>query len=202
MQALYQRILALIAILVVVLGLYSALPAVNPTDLTREQAFSTVIQDVYKDYPTDVEVRVLSESGSDKNWKFKLLITQSPHSACPTLEVRDYELLPLRFRPESLIKDCTANTPITYREEALIHSAQADSFAQGAFGCAFTLKDFDLTKAFEYCPALDKNEFGEFASGLDENSWVIQWTKEGTAKFIALDKNANVLKSKEVGLQE
>ena len=196
----YKKILLLIAILLVSLLAYSFWqPAITP--LTKEDAERIILSDLSSEIASGADVRIVETSGLDGRWSADVIVSFNPHSPCPTIERRVYTLMPIKHRPEMIISDCRTRTPITLREEALINSAKFESVklvagASDAYGCAFKVKDFDATTAFDYCPKLDGRIF-EFVKGLPEEVWMIQWTSEklNQTMFIALDPYNAVFKN-------
>ena len=157
----------------------------------ESQAVRFVLADV-KDFQGDVRVLFSSQSGS--KWAVSILMTSNPHSACPTMEKRDYALLPVSFRPEKIISSCEKRVPIVYREEALIDSAKLLSFSGQAYGCAFKNSEFNAQAALEYCPRLDFAAYNSFSQELPQDAWGVFWTDGLAQKFVALDSAAQVLK--------
>jgi hypothetical protein len=70
---------------------------------------------------------------------------------------------------------------------------QVRNFASNAFGCSFSLKEFDENQAREYCPVLSQ-DFLEFIKDLPQDSWAVQWSSGAQKVLVALDSENNLLK--------
>lgn len=182
-----------VLILSVVLVLWLAFNYLSPTQakpLDAGQAKAFVLDDVKN---IAAEKRVLEVLQQEGEWNVDVLLSFNAHSACPTLKKRAYKLLPIRYREETIVGNCIPKSVISYPEEALITSSPLvqHSKSQGAYGCAFYLDKKDEQYS---CDKLDKPAFDEFTIGLSKDAWVVYWTDGLQKTFLALDRNANLIK--------
>ena len=179
----------LVVLLVAILLLYTLWP--KPVQaLTQEQAKQFVLQDLSS---LQAESRIVSGGPQpDGSGQFDVLVTQNPHSACPTVERRLYKLPPVSFRPSPFISECYKRNKLLYREEALINSAKELGIGEG-YGCAFKASA-NFTQESAYCPRIDATALSTFTAGLPQDAWVAYWEANGGNRIIALGEDGTVLK--------
>jgi len=191
-----RKMAALVLILVAAILVYMLVPIPSAT-LTKEQATQLIMDDLTPLQGAGAYVELLSVEQTPGGWSADARIAFNPHSKCPTVQRRDYTLVPFGFRPEETIKNCSVKAPVVYREEALIDSgklAEVTALGDGARGCAFYLQEYDETKAKDYCPWLDGSEFEAFSAGLPASTWVCLWENGDAKARVALDQYNRVLK--------
>ncbi|PIO05897.1 hypothetical protein COT29_03645 [Candidatus Micrarchaeota archaeon CG08_land_8_20_14_0_20_59_11] len=191
-----RKMAALVLILVAAMLVYMLVPIPSAT-LTKEQATRLIMDDLTPLRAAGAYVELLSVEQSDGGWDADARVAFNPHSKCPTVQRRDYTLVPFGFRPEETIRNCSVKTPVVYREEALIDSGKLPEVAalgDGARGCAFYLQEYAQANVEEYCPWLDDAEFASFSAGLPRASWVCYWENNGAKAWVALDQYNRILK--------
>ena len=180
----------LVVLLLAIFLLYTLLPKFSQP-LTEEQAREFVMQDLSS--LQQAESRIVSGGRqADGSWQFDVLVTQNPHSTCPTVERRLYKLPPVSYRPEPFITGCYPRNKLLYREEAVINSAKSLGIGEG-YGCAFKANS-DWSAESGYCPRADVANLTAFAAGLKSQAWVAYWEAYGQTTMIALDENGQMLK--------
>jgi len=187
-----------------ILGIYSLYGggAGRYSSLSAEDAVRFSIEDASKAYGTAAVFKIVSVSCSGGNkCNVVLEAIKNGHSACPTVDLLEYSLMPIASRPaKPIIGDCNAR-PAFRPEQALINSAKHASVysfvANGAFGCAFKLPIASFSEARSYCSLVDSSGIQSFASSnsLPAGAWVAQWTLAGESKFVGLDSTGNVIAS-------
>ncbi|MFH0973272.1 MAG: hypothetical protein V1817_00575 [Candidatus Micrarchaeota archaeon] len=177
---------------------YSILPKPE-TKTTSDDAYTLFLNDLAQQGIARDEIQVFNFTRSGDAWTADVIVTRAPHSKCPTSEKRSYsDVLSFKYRPEQLIKDCAARSPIVLREEAIIDSGVIPQTAGADYACAFSageLAYYDKDEALAYCPLVSSAELLSFAQGVPAGSWVIQWNKNEATIFVALDAYGNVLKT-------
>jgi len=194
-EGVLRKILALIILILVVL-VYFAVFQIQPEQkpLGQSEATEFVLADLKTLTEKGADARVVETRKTDGTWEVDVLITQNPHSPCPTLSKRYYKLMPFSFRPEPIISNCNYHKGLlVHREEALINSAQIPAIysflapASDAYGCAFKISAFDEKSALDYCKELDLNAFYSFSQNLKPDDWVVMWRALGKTALYALD---------------
>ncbi len=112
-----NKVIVLIGLLLVVflaLGFSSQPPAVRE----RESAIDFVLKEASGAYP-NASIRVINAAREGEKWRVDVKIALDAHSPCPRVFVRKYELLPMFFREEQLMKNCTVSGTIIVGEDAL-----------------------------------------------------------------------------------
>lgn len=189
----------LAGVIVVLMLVYSLLP--KPEEKTTgADAYALLLNDLAQQGIASDEIQVFNFTASDGKWTADVIITRMPHSKCPTSEKRSYsDVLRFKYRPEQLVRDCVARSPLVLREEAVIASGALPAAAGADYACAFSteeLRDYDAEKTRVYCPLVDEAALLAFAQGVPANSWIVQWNKGGgAATFVALDSFGRILKT-------
>ncbi len=154
---------------------------------------SVYLQKNYLGKDTLMRVVDQSELGGGK-FAVGIEIVANPHSACPTVERLDYELMPVAFSrpPQMLVKDCETH-PVLRREQAIINSAKFDGISQlvAADGraCAFPVPLLETQSERDYCPFADFAALKQFElnAALPTGSWLLQWEAGSDRVLLALD---------------
>ena len=185
-----KRLVLILGVVVVAWWVFSGVSPKSAGPVSGQQAIGYVTDDVKL---ITAEKRVLSVEKQGDEWAVELLLSYNAHSACPNLSKRSYRLLPIRYREEALVKDCSPKNLIAYPEEALMTSSAVIPLSKtpGSYGCAFYLGKKDDSYQ---CDKLDKNAFNSFTQGLPTDAWVVYWTAGEEKSLLAFDRYANILK--------
>ncbi|MBI5228877.1 hypothetical protein HY991_02115 [Candidatus Micrarchaeota archaeon] len=206
MKGMDRPAVLLIIVIFLVLAIYSFAPF-RQTTMSMDEAIALVKKDAQSSYP-GASVTVLppigfSGNGSDA-WKINIKITvEDPLNACcPKVFVRYYELMPLRFRSETITKGCTAGKPILYEEEAIIASGKSKQIenqfcnARGVKTSVlfFSAEKIRATKDCKECSLVES-----LVSDLPvQELWVVEWSYGKYSKLAAVNRSGDVLKVMEV----
>lgn len=156
-------------------------------DLSRDPAFAG----------RDALFLIHSANQSGDDWAVVSNIVLSPHSACPTVIVRTYNLLPLRRDVDKVaVSDCHFGVPITYREEAIIATRELPQARalqlDGASACAFALP-LDAASVDNYCPGVDVNGLRALAESAPSARWLALWRVSDRSAAFALSSSGQVV---------
>lgn len=177
---------------VLVLGVFFSSPPAQ--GLTESAAHDFILDDIHQNLGADACVRTEALTRTDSGYSGTYFLSVNPNSQCPSVVKRDYTLLPIRFREESLTTpalgaSCPVSGNIVYPEEAIRYSAK-DLSGTGrisfkAQACAFS---FPIGQT-ACCPSVDYASLNAFANGLKAGSatWIVQWTENGKTLYHALD---------------
>jgi len=136
-------------------------------------------------------------SNSTNQWTVVVKITLSPHSECPVVLIRTYQLLPIRHGlDKGATENCVVGAPIVFEEEAIIASKaglQVD-FLAGAYACGYKLP-LEEPRVLDYCPDANLQELREFASSAEGATWIVEWRAAGEKKLVALNDLKQILKT-------
>jgi hypothetical protein len=194
------RVALVAAAVAVVLVAFAYLPKPAPTPLATADAERLALNDARNSYPA-AELRVLDSSDlGGGRWKVRVKVALAAHTYCPSVRVREYELLPIFFREEEVVKDCRAATgPIVYEEEALLRSlefpAARDAAQRGQYGCA--LRSSALPGLPAECSAAG-SLLASLAARAPETAWLVAWVPRpiplgDELLGVALDSTGRVL---------
>ncbi len=174
----------------------------QPEVKTAEEAVKFALDDLNSDAQvagSDKIVKLFSANYSEetKQWTAVMKITLAPHSQCPTVLIRAYQLLPIRHGLDKTVtRDCSLGEPIAFEEEAIIASKKALSaeFVSRAYACGYKLP-LEEKAVKEYCADADLAALQGFASDAPGAKWIAEWRANGERKLIALDNLGKVLKA-------
>jgi len=181
------KVALMAAFLVVVMVALTFMPKPAAAPLKAADAEKLALNDAILSYPA-AELKVLeSTPQADGTWKVRVKISPDAHTACPKVLIREYELLPILFREEAVVKNCRAGMPIVYEEEALIKSLEApaaNSLAQiGAYGCATRASGINnLPTECASAKSLLLNISGQ----LPTDAWLAAWIPQGGFATVAV----------------
>lgn len=136
-------------------------------------------------------------SNSTGQWTVVVKITLNPHSECPTVLIRSYQLLPIRHGLDKAVtQGCTTGEPIVFEEEAIIASRPAlqSDFTARAYACGYKLP-IDEAQALAYCADADADALKAFAASAPGAAWLAEWRVGGETKLVALDGQKRILKT-------
>lgn len=198
-SARFASILALVAFAILLFVVLS-----KPVEVkTREQAVKFALDDLNSDPQLAAGERLFSifsanYSNQTGEWIAIAKITLSPHSQCPTVLIRTYQLLPIRHGVDKTVtQNCRIGSPIAFEEEAIVASRAAlgAGLAANGYACGYRLP-LDQAQASAYCADADIAAINSFASSAPNAKWVAEWRSSGETKFVALDELGKVLKIK------
>jgi hypothetical protein len=159
--------------------------------VSREEAINYALRDARNSFSSDYDGSVLGAVQENGKWKITIQITLEPHSKCPQVVNRQYELFPLLYRDEKIVSGCNLKKPILRREEAIIDSVVLVPKARDySYSCAFKLP---ARVEESYCAASEQ-ELSSVASGATKG-WIVQWESQTGKFFVVMDDEANVLKT-------
>ena len=197
-----NKVIVLVGVLLV---LFLALASMSqPLVINEKQsAIDFVLKDVSGTYP-NATIQVTNAEMVGNRWKVDVKISLDAHTACPTVFVRNYELLPIYFREQQRIKDCKVTGSIVFEEEAVAASAKSGAAsaaaAQGALGYA-TYVSMASIEEFRNCttcsPAFPDRFKDLLGSIAPQNAWVVEWKSPANPDvLIALDERGEILAQK------
>lgn len=194
------RFVSIVAVAAFVMLLVIALSR-PPEVKTREQAVKFALDDLNSDASVAAGERLFkifsaNYSNETGQWTAIVKITLSPHSQCPTVLIRTYQLLPIRHGLDKTVtQNCQVGSPIAFEEEAIIASRAAleASFVSRAYACGYRLP-FDAQTAREYCNDADEVAVNALAAGTPGAKWAAEWRVEGETKLVAMDELGKVVK--------
>ncbi|HEV8289442.1 MAG TPA: hypothetical protein VGQ00_00615 [Candidatus Norongarragalinales archaeon] len=191
-----MKVLLYVIVLGVVLLSASLLLQPQANGFDKSAAWNAVLKDVQESYPqSDKTVTPIKiEQSPSSEWKIDAKVSLQPHSACPTVFVRHYNLNPIRYREEQVTRNCEVGGAITFEEEAIIASGKSpEAKAAAAKG----------GEAYATFVASDKFQSSAFSGFLiaapavsQQNVWIVEWKVPNEASvLVAIDGNANIIKS-------
>ncbi|MCX6767811.1 MAG: hypothetical protein NTY90_03740 [Candidatus Micrarchaeota archaeon] len=194
-----NRVIVLVGALLVVflvVGMLSQPPAVQD----KESAVDFVLKDALGAYP-GAAVNVTKAGNEDGKWKVDVKIVVDAHSPCPKVFIRNYELLPIFFREQQILKNCEVSGNIVSEEEAIVVSAKKGALASkaaaaGALGYVtyFSRAVIDAARNCTSCQsALPAPLAGPLAGAESQNLWVVEWRLANQSVFTALDEKGEVV---------
>lgn len=193
------RFASIVAIVAFALLLFVALN--KPVEVkTREQAVKFLLDDLNSDPQLaagEKLFKIFSTEYSNETgeWNAVVKITLSPHSQCPTVLIRNYQLLPIRHGLDKVVtQNCQIGSPIAFVEEAIIASRKAftTEYTSRAYACGYKLP-FNAIEAKEYCQGADEVAIYDLATSVDNAEWVAEWRTEEGKKYVALDGVGKVI---------
>lgn len=200
------RTLAVIVFLALAVLLVWSLATAPTSVATKEDVRKFVLDDLSADPTLSsgdhlFSVYSITYDSASKQWSASAKITLSPHSACPTVYIREYDLLPLRHGVDKVVTDnCRRATSIAFEEEAIIAGrstppVQAILFA-GPYACGFALP-LNASAVSPYCPRVNAISLAAFAGSLPSSAmWLTSWATGTQTVFVALDKDGNLVSFK------
>ncbi|MFH1779608.1 MAG: hypothetical protein ABH803_00490 [Candidatus Micrarchaeota archaeon] len=189
MDSVYKSLFALIALILVVLLLFSfSTPASSSLDEEQARAF------VQADLEGVEAFRLESVKQEGEKWFFDVLVLKNAHSACPSLVWRHYQLFPISFRLEPALTSCAKRTaPLIYPEEAMLNTASLAGFSN-AYGCAFNAVN-PSQDSINDCKYFSEGEFT--ALNADSGDFVVLWVNEDNTEqktWLVVDKSTGLVK--------
>lgn len=190
-------VLFLIVVFALALVVYPQFSKVSFTEIDKEKALMFVKEDIIHSYPNSL-IRFVSAEESNGVWRVSAKITLDAGKACPTVYVRDYELMPIRFKEKTLIKNCVVSGPIFLEEEALVISGKLPEvqriLGEGGSGSA-SFYYSDRVKELQST----SSDLGKFLVGLDaKNVWIVDWVSSSSRVLVALSEDGKVIKSEKI----
>jgi len=191
-------LVVLLLVLFLALGFFSKPPASGE----KESAIDFALKDATSAYP-NASIRAINAERAGNKWKVDVKIVMNGHSACPTVFVRKYELFPIFFREEQIIKNCAVSGTLVFEEEAVAVSAKAGlgsaAAARGALGYAtyFSKDALEGTVNCTSCPQVLPPAVAGVLEGVPpQNLWVVEWRDADSSVFVALSEKGGVLAEK------
>ncbi len=197
------RQLAVIVFIVLVVLLLQSTVFAPPALSTKEDVQRFILDDLRADPALtagDHQFRLqhISYDAASGQWSAAAKITLQPHSACPTVYLREYSLLPIRHGVDKVVtENCRPSTVLAFEEEAIIASRSVPEVASllpsGPYACGFALP-LNASAIAEYCPKVSIAALTSFAQSLSSNAaWIAIWQASGQTLFVALDTNGNAV---------
>lgn len=143
-------------------------------------------------------VFLASYSNATGQWTVVVKVTESPHSQCPRVLVRTYNLLPIRRGVDKIAAAyCSVGKPIAYAEEAISatrRDADVTSLVRsGASACGYSLPLLPEEVSF-YCPDSDLIGLQQaVASFSSEARWAVEWRSQGGSLVLEVDSDGNIV---------
>lgn len=170
---------------------------------SREAAVSFVLDDLRGDSSaSDAVYSIFSAdySNSTREWSVVARVTLQAHSACPSVFVRTYSLLPIRRSlDKTVVSGCAFSKPIAYAEEAIIASRQdagvAALVSSGASSCGFSLP-LSEQPVYSYCPNADFAALSSAATEFSSARWLVSWSTDSSTLVLGVDSNGNIVGKK------
>jgi hypothetical protein len=193
-MAVDRWMIIIVVLFIALMVAYPLIPKPGYQPVGKEDAIKIALEDAGKAYP-EASLKVVSVEAQETGWNVEVKISFNSDTCCPRLLVRDYELLPVKFKETELVKNCMVSGTIIFDEEALVTAGKAPRVApycSEARGKA-TFLDYAQIKRMKECT--DCSELEKFISDLpDQDAWVVQWSIGGETVFTALDAEGNILK--------
>lgn len=195
------RVALVVALLAIVMIALTFMPKPASGPINAPDAQQVVLKDVRMTYP-QAELEILqTDKVQEGRWKVRVKIALNAHQACPSVYVRDYELLPILFREERVVGDCRAGIgPIVYPEEALLRSEQVPQVKDASqtanyYGCAVRTSEANTLAA--QCASARQAALNLSAT-LPGGSWLAAWVSDKDANnatfiVVGLDRDGGVL---------
>jgi len=193
-----NKVVVLVGLLLVVflaLGFFSR-PAVIEE---RESAIDFVLKEAAGAYP-NASMREINAVREGDRWKVDVKISLNAHSPCPTVIVRKYELLPIFFREEQIIKNCMVSGTIVFEEEAVAASARtglAKTAAESGALWYATYFSKDVIDAVKNCPECVTTFPPVLVESIQntssQNIWVVEWRMSNESVFAVLSEKGELL---------
>jgi hypothetical protein len=191
-------IAVLIVVAFVLLAVYSFFPP-QAQVMDRDSAANAALKDARDAYP-NASLSILSVEGNETTgWNVKVKITLDAHSICPKVYVRDYELLPIRFREQVIMTQCDKlRAPIIYGEEAqadsgILLNCVRDAAQKGALGYFYEVPK-------DQGPGILPSKATSMVAGLNQSVWLsnqrvwaVEWRGADFSEVVLLDESARIL---------
>ncbi len=195
------RLMSIIAIAAFVVLLFVAFSKPAQAQ-TREQAVKFALDDLKSDPQIAAGERLFQIFSADYSnqtgeWTAVAKITLSPHSQCPTVLIRTYQLLPIRHGLDKVVtQNCQTGSPIAFEEEAIIASRVAlqPGFIARGYACGYRLP-LDLQAARAYCESADVEGIKALAADAPGAKWAAEWRSGEEKKLLVMDELGKVLKT-------
>lgn len=166
--------------------------------VSKDLAAKFVADDVKTSFSADAIITITSLKEKGAKWQAEVEIEESPHSSCPKLYKRNYELMPIIYTTENLLTNCKPPLTISHRAEAILATIQNPTisqlmFSEQSFACAFkTTAQYDAS----YCLKTSAEKVSEFASSTPNAEWIVAWFFKGKEVWFALNEKGTILTQK------
>ncbi len=202
-----RNIAIVVAILLFILSIYIFVSKPS-APITSKDVRQFILSDLKGFSDEGAKISIISLGEANNTWKAKVKISFDPHSACPRVIIRNYELKPsismsLPYRESELFKNCSSGGYIfhEYPEMAIVaseNSPDVRAFAEsGAKGYA---SFFPREKILSFnCSTKNCSQAQAFLFSFPpQNIWLVSWIKGNSTFLVALSEYSDILGTKQL----